>query len=796
MIQNSIQNKIETLSKTMSNVTTEKGQTRDISVIIPFSAGRHFLLDCFDSLAADSLSHVETILICDHNKENIDDIIKDYKTKLNLNVIILKDKTGVAAARNAGIDASKGKYLYFLDSDDYIYNNTIEKLLSAITYDSPDIVYGAKKSTWFHRNYFLETFVDKESKDEDQFENDDSNDNKEKTFNMSEGDEPDTYHGILHENYVHDIDNFFNEAEMNEKNRRRAIHDLIRKRKGLKNISVLNILFRRDLITEHNIYFQEEFQYYVDLSFVIRTLSIAKSYKKISDSIYVKRKHNDPINFPAISQIKSEDRFDEFINSYKTAQSFDIDADIRKLLDKKVINYYANYFATRLRRSEYSYWKEARFTSMQKIINEIDKNTIHELSGYKKRIIKALLQGNVKKSLFIVNMHLGLRKIKKIRKNKRVFGYYLYFNYFLKLPIKNNVVLLESFFGKSYSDSPKYIYEYLNKTYPGKYKYVWVMNKKSKIPHQSTKVKRFSIRYMYYLARSRYFVYNGRQPEWVRKRENTTFLQTWHGTPLKKLVFDQESVSSASPLYKQQFYNQSRIWDYLVSDNQFSTETFKRAFKFDNEIIESGYPRNDILYSPNKEQLINHIKSNLNIDKTKKVILYAPTWRDDEYYGPGQYKFALKMDLHRMKESLGNEYVLLLRTHYFIADALDVTGLEDFAVNVSKYDDISELYLISDILITDYSSVFFDYANLKRPILFYTYDLEKYRDMLRGFYLDIENEVPGPLLLTDHEVIDAIKNIDDIEYEYRDKYKLFYDRFCNLDDGNASKRIVERVFND
>jgi CDP-glycerol glycerophosphotransferase len=109
---------------------------------------------------------------------------------------------------------------------------------------------------------------------------------------------------------------------------------------------------------------------------------------------------------------------------------------------------------------------------------------------------------------------------------------------------------------------------------------------------------------------------------------------------------------------------------------------------------------------------------------------------------------------------------VLLRTHYFIADSIDVTGIEDFAVNVSKYNDISELYLISDILITDYSSVFFDYANLKRPILFYTYDLDKYRDMLRGFYMDIEKEVPGPLLFTTEEVAEAILNINDISADY------------------------------
>jgi len=119
--------------------------------------------------------------------------------------------------------------------------------------------------------------------------------------------------------------------------------------------------------------------------------------------------------------------------------------------------------------------------------------------------------------------------------------------------------------------------------------------------------------------------------------------------------------------------------------------------------------------------------------------------------------------------------------------------LDGFAFNLSKYDDIAELYLISDILITDYSSVFFDYANLKRPILFFTYDLDKYRDQLRGFYLDFENEGPGPLLRTSDAVIDAIANIDVISEQYSDRYAAFYERFCSWHDGKSTEKVVKKV---
>ena len=146
-----------------------------------------------------------------------------------------------------------------------------------------------------------------------------------------------------------------------------------------------------------------------------------------------------------------------------------------------------------------------------------------------------------------------------------------------------------------------------------------------------------------------------------------------------------------------------------------------------------------------------------------------------------------------MKQRLGEEYVLLLRTHYFVVDQVDSLCGDGFVYNGSRYQDITELYLASDICITDYSSVFFDYANLKRPILFFTYDLEKYREELHGFYINMETEVPGPLLQTNEDLIQAIEHINDVEETYKERYNTFYNRFCGIDDGHAAERVVEKL---
>ena len=380
--------------------------------------------------------------------------------------------------------------------------------------------------------------------------------------------------------------------------------------------------------------------------------------------------------------------------------------------------------------------------------------------------------------------------------NKKVFNKTIALHVFNKMKLKENYIVFESFMGRNCSGQPKYIYKYLQENYGNKYEYIWVVDRKGvEIEGKHKKCKRMGLRYFYYMNRSKYWVNNMRQPLSLIRRPETIMLSTWHGTPLKRLVFDMDDVHSANPRYKEIVYKQTREWDYLLSDNPFSTEKFQSCFLFEKEkILEYGYPANDPLYAPDKEEKAKQIKKKLGIPEDKKVILYAPTWRDDNFYEAGQYGFDLDLDVNRMQKLYGDEYVLLLRLHYFVVDKLDLSKYGNFTVDGSSYDDITDLYLISDILITDYSSVFFDFANLKRPILYYTYDLDKYRDVLRGFYLDMEKDLPGPLLLTNDEVMDAIKNIDKIQEKYKDKYEEFYNRFCSVDDGNAAKRICEKVF--
>lgn len=732
-----------------------------ISVIIPFSHYPHYLKECLESLKTSAFQDFETLLVVDKEHDCIDDVIKEYSFVR----VIESQVHGCAACRNVGMQYAMGEYIYFLDADDYVLENTLGLL--AVHAHGENIVYGAISNTWNNKANYLEKIANQEIDPEDLEEKQRLHEEKVDAYRLKNPDE--------------------------SEHRLQSVYYLLRVKKGIRSITALGILFKTTFIRQNGFTFDENYRYYSDMTFLCPVLDRLTSQVRVEDAIYVKRKHNDPINYPALSQEESDDRFEERCKAVETTRSLiDENGIVRYYLDFKLIHFFTRSMSKRLRRSQDERWRNEYFTMIIPYIEKCRPDVLDELSRNNAKMVRALLNHDLKGVQKQVRWVLGKKKFKKMLKNKNTAYKLAYFHRYLKQPVKENVILFETFMAKNYSDSPKYIYEYIAQNHP-EYECVWAINDGAKIPYGAKTVKRFSFQYAYYLAVSKYLVFNVRPPLWYRKREEQVFLETWHGTPLKRLVFDQEEVTSASPKYKQQFYRQRKDWDFLVSANPFSTKTFRSCFLYEGEMLEYGYPRNDILYWPNKDEIAQQLKEKLGIPKDKKTILYAPTWRDDQHYGSGQYKFELALDLKLMKERLQDDYVVLLRTHHYISDHIDVSGLGDFVINLSSYDDISEIYLISDICITDYSSVFFDYANLKRPILFYTYDFDKYKNQLRGFYIDMNTEVPGPLLYTSEQVVQAIEDIDEITEEYKERYDQFYDRFCCYDDGHASEHVAEAM---
>lgn len=382
----------------------------------------------------------------------------------------------------------------------------------------------------------------------------------------------------------------------------------------------------------------------------------------------------------------------------------------------------------------------------------------------------------------------------RFRRNRFYFPLMkILYKLFKLFPLKERYVF-ESGLGKEYSDSPKAIYEELIKQKD--VSCVWAYNKTSFIHPMTTKVvKRLSPEYYYYLATSKYWINNQNFPSYVTKRKKTKYIQTWHGTPLKKMLNDLDKIQGRDKGYFNRVTKSIKQWSYLLSQNSYASEKFRTAFKYDGPIIEEGYPRNDILVKClEKDLIINKIRNSYSItNHNKKVILYAPTFRDNNKI-EDKFQANIPIDFKKFNEEFGEEYILFIRLHSIVSSKLEIPNeYKDTIINVSNYPDIQELYLITDILLTDYSSSFFDFVLLERPMLFYAYDLEEYMDNIRGTYLDYNKEVPGKIVYNQEELFEGIKNIDFLKKEYMSKMINFKNKYAGKDDGNSAKRIVKKL---
>jgi len=356
----------------------------------------------------------------------------------------------------------------------------------------------------------------------------------------------------------------------------------------------------------------------------------------------------------------------------------------------------------------------------------------------------------------------------------------------------DDVAVFESHGGKQYSCNPRAIYEELRRRDTG-LQCVWITRDGQFTVPDGARVTVHASREHYELmARARILVSNMLQPNWYHRPAGQLYLQTWHGTPLKRICLDVECPQFVNGMaYHDRVRNDVANWDALLSANTFSTPIFRRAFGFDGEILEYGYPRNDLLRCPDRARRAADIRRRLGLPAGQRIVLYAPTWRDDAPTRAAGYGFPQHLDLGAVARALGTDHVMMVRAHQAMREAL-VTGATDSRViDVTSYADMADLLLIADVLITDYSSAMFDFAVTGRPMLFFTYDLERYRDRLRGFYFDFEAEAPGPLLRTSDDVIDALRSLEDANRGYRAAYDAFAARFCGLDDGRAAARAVD-----
>ncbi|MFE9452705.1 CDP-glycerol glycerophosphotransferase family protein [Streptomyces sp. NPDC006739] len=294
-----------------------------------------------------------------------------------------------------------------------------------------------------------------------------------------------------------------------------------------------------------------------------------------------------------------------------------------------------------------------------------------------------------------------------------------------------------------------------------------------------------SRRYWQVLARAKYLVNNANFAEDVVKRRGSVHVQTQHGTPLKKMGVDQSTypVVAAQTGSFTKLLNRVDRWDFNLSANRHSTQMWERAFPGSYEALEYGYPRNDVYCTAGAEDVLR-VRRELGVPEGSTAVLYAPTHRD-HHTG-----FEAGLDLAAFCEAAGENVVVLLRAHYFYDRGLAASGGR--IIDVTAHRSAEDVCLAADALVTDYSSIMFDYANLDRPIVVYADDWEVYQET-RGVYFDLMAEPPGPVVRTAEELARVFRDGSYANAESKERRAAFRRRFCQFDDGRAAERVVRRV---
>ena len=435
-------------------------------------------------------------------------------------------------------------------------------------------------------------------------------------------------------------------------------------------------------------------------------------------------------------------------------------------------------------------YKESGFLTKKKGTYSVEDRYLYRLDLEDDLVISFYIGAN------IYNLNVWHTSVDEYKKGvKFQTGREKYFETLKGEDADEKMIFFEANLGKNYTGNPKYLYEYMISHDEYKdFKFVWAYPdvNTDKIPGNPTLVERGTADYFYYLAKAKYWVNNILFPV-KEKRHDTVYLQTWHGTPLKKLGFDIECEGPEKQAFGN-LYKESKNWDYFLTDNDYGEEKLVNAFRFKKHVIKKGYPINDIYHVDElKNNAINKLHKEYPVTEKKQVILYAPTWRDLQGDYVRGYDFSLPFDVEELYEKFSDKYVILVKLHHLIADSLEIDEkYKDFLINVSDKEDVMELLCVTDVLITDYSSVFYDFASAKKPILFYMYDLDEYINETRGLYVGVET-LPGPIIENKNDLVKAIENIEQYNYDNSEKLRDFCQDMAKYCKGTSCKDVLDIV---
>ncbi|MFI5710850.1 CDP-glycerol glycerophosphotransferase family protein [Kribbella sp. NPDC051620] len=714
--------------------STDSAGVPRFSIVVPCHASRAWLRPCLDSALSQSCADFEIIGVDDASPDGSGRILDEYAAAdPRVRVLHLSENVGLGPARNAGLKECRGDYVLFLDADDVYLPGSLAAIAARIDDTGrPDIV------MFDYERIFWDGQVVRNQR---------------------------------HDAFAREGAGVFTAAE-------RPVF--------LTFLEVVwNKAIRRDFLTLHGFVFTAGF--YEDAPWTYSTMLTAQRIATLDQVVVHYRQHRTGGNIHATATRQQFDIFDQYdrVHAFITSdpelagwRRFAFDRSLDHILavldkperlapeDRAEFFHAAAAFAKRWKPEGYVVDKTRRgFRRWQIVHDDYATYTTLKLSA------KMLAVPSPRKAVDKL-LHRG-----DLDPNLAVYGAYWF---------------------KQYACNPRAIYEKAAELAP-QLRGVWVIDEEhvDAIPEGVEYVVAGSPAYQKLVAKATYFVSNMNLPKELDKRDGQIHIQTQHGTPLKTMGTDLRHYPlAAKDLDLEELMRQVDRWDFNLSSNRYSSEIWERTYPAHFEELEYGFPRNDRLLNATVDD-VRAIRASFGFDDSHLVVLYAPTFRDgvDSVRTPSGLVDlggdGIHLDLDQLAAAAGDHGRVLVRTHYSLSK--HPTAHSDRVVDASSHPRVEDLMLAADVLISDYSSISFDYANLDRPIVLLVDDLGAY-DSTRGTYFDITAFPPGLVARSPEELLAALQTGAFAKAEAAKHRQLFREKFCEFDDGRAAERVVRRIF--
>ncbi|MER6441013.1 bifunctional glycosyltransferase family 2 protein/CDP-glycerol:glycerophosphate glycerophosphotransferase [Streptomyces sp. NPDC001185] len=714
-----------------------------ISLVLPVYGVEEFLRPCLDAILAQSFTRFEIIAVDDASPDGCPAILDEYARRdARVRVVRLAVNGGLGEARNAGFAQARGTYVWFVDSDDWIADGSLAAIAPCLEASRPDVLFldyarampgGTIEPS--PRAHLLREPIPPE------------------TFDLTA--RPSVlelmmtaWNKVIRRDFLTDLDLRFG---------RGLYEDLP------VTYPILLAAERIALLDRVCYFYRERRAGAITTTVSDRHFDVFGQYEKIFDFV---DRHGDSFN------AFRGPLFDRAIWHYTTI--IDDPARIPSHRRREFFQLMAAHF-TRYRPAGYTYPHGARGAKFRMVARD----------SY--RLFIALRPVNRLR----LQARQGIRTTKRIARTTarraRALPSFLYYEFQRRLPLDEHLAVYAAYWYRGYSCNPRAIYERARELAPDIHG-VWIVRRDAvaSLPPDVDYVVEGSRRALRLLARAKYLVNNVNFPHTIAKRPGSVHLQTLHGTPLKVMGLDQERYpSGARDMSFTRLREHSARWDYLLSANPHSSGIWPHAYPGSYELLEYGYPRNDRYFNTGRDE-IAAIREGLGIAPEQTAVLYAPTHREYAHVGP-------LLDPDRLAAELKPDHVLMLRSHYYDAEGKEPESGGGRVLDVSKHPVVEDLCLAADVLVTDYSSIMFDYAGLDRPIIVYAPDWEMYRSA-RGVTFDLLEQPPGAIATTEEELAKVLLDGHADNDAAKQARAEFRNRFCTFDDGRAAERVVRRVF--